>query len=80
MQPAAADPGLPGTNCETNMLGALYCDGPVQADGTWVRCVDVAPSYGYGGVYSPPYHKCYAYDPANPGPTPIGQPAYHIGL
>ncbi|SON63379.1 hypothetical protein MSIMFI_04909 [Mycobacterium simulans] len=82
---AGADPGLPGTNCETNMLGALYCDGPVQADGSWDRCVDVYPQPIYGGPsggvsgWSPPYHSCYHYDPAAP-PFKLGQPDYHIGL
>ena len=48
---AHAYPGDPtGTNCESNMLGALYCDGPVQPDGSWTRCVDVSSQPVYGGA------------------------------
>lgn len=82
---AGAYPGDPaGTNCETNLLGALYCDGPVQPDGTWTRCVDVASQPVFGGPrgqlngVTSPYHQCYRYDPAQP-PVKLGQPSRHIG-
>jgi hypothetical protein len=81
--PAAhADPM--GTNCETNLLGALYCDGPVRPDGSWTRCVDVSPQPVYGGPEGQwdgstmPFHQCYDYDPAQP-PFKLGQPDHHIG-
>jgi hypothetical protein len=83
---ADAYPGDPaGANCETNALGALYCDGPVQPDGSWTRCVDVSPQPVYGSPYGPgqtgwtsPFHQCYHYDPAAP-PLKLGQPDHHIG-
>lgn len=81
---AHADPGLPGTNCESNFLGALYCDGPVRADGTWDRCVDVGSQaitgqYGQVSGWTAPMHQCYHYDPAAPV-FKLGQPDHHIGL
>ncbi len=42
----AAAPASAG--CETNALGAQYCDGPPRPDGTWDRCVSVAPSPYFG--------------------------------
>lgn len=69
---AHAYPGdPPGANCETNALGAFYCDGPLQPDGSWTRCVEV--------YQAPIYHSCYHYDPAQP-PLKLGQPDHHIGL
>ncbi|MDT5233976.1 MAG: hypothetical protein QOJ56_4987 [Mycobacterium sp.] len=66
--PAAhAYPGdPPGANCETVPLGALYCDGPVQPNGGWTRCVET------------PIFQCYHHDPAAP-PVKIGEPDHHIG-
>jgi len=82
---AHAYPGDPtGTNCESNMLGALYCDGPVQPDGSWTRCVDVSSQPVYGGPQgqwngmTSPFHQCYHYDPAAP-PLKLGQPDHHLG-
>ncbi|ASW89727.1 CDGP domain-containing protein [Mycobacterium marseillense] len=79
---AHADPM--DTNCESNMLGALYCDGPVQPDGSWNRCVDVGSQaitgqYGQVSGWTAPMHQCYHYDPAAP-PFKLGQPDHHIGL
>jgi hypothetical protein len=83
---AHAYPGdSPGANCESNALGALYCDGPVQPDGSWTRCVDVGQQPVFGGPQgqlngvTSPYHSCYHYDPAQP-PVKLGQPDHHIGL
>lgn len=77
--PAAAE------GCEVNMLGAQYCDGPIQADGTWKRCWTVQASYypTFGGApgfgVSPAAGNCYQVDPAVPWPVvPIGQPQYYI--
>lgn len=66
--------------CETNLLGALYCDGPIRADGTWDRCYTVAPTTNvFGGVITPGAQKCYPVDPNVPWPVvPIGQPHYRI--
>ncbi len=70
--------------CETNFLGAQYCDSPPRPDGTWDRCVSVAPSpyfgqYGQVAGITPAYGKCWPVNPAEPWPaTPIGQPQYHI--
>lgn len=82
---ADASPGAPpGINCETNALGANYCDGPVRPNGTWTRCVDVGLQPVYAGPigqwngWTSPYHQCYHYDPAQP-PLKIGQPYHHIG-
>ncbi len=56
----------PGANCETVPLGALYCDGPVQPNGGWTRCVET------------PIFQCYHRDPTAP-PVKIGEPDHHIG-
>lgn len=56
--------------CETNLLGALYCDGPVRPDRTWDRCVTVFGKH--------PYYKCWPLDPAQGFDYPLGQPPYHI--
>ncbi|MUL46643.1 hypothetical protein FZI85_10950 [Mycobacterium sp. CBMA293] len=70
--------------CETNALGAQYCDTPARPDGTWDRCVNVAPTpffgqYGQIAGVTPAYGKCWPVNPAEPWPvTPIGQPQYHI--
>jgi hypothetical protein len=59
--------GPQSRGAETPALGgALYCDGPVQPNGGWTRCVET------------PIFQCYHYDPANP-PLKIGQPDHHIG-
>lgn len=74
----------PGANCETNLLGALYCDGPLQPDGSWTRCVDVGQQPIYGGAQgqlngiTSPFHQCYHYDPVAP-PLKLGQPDHHLG-
>jgi hypothetical protein len=66
--------------CETNMLGALYCDSPIRADGTWDRCYKVEPTVNaFGGVIAPGAQKCYPVNPADGWPVvPMGQPQYHI--
>lgn len=64
---AHAYPGdPPGANCETVLLGALYCDGPIQPSGGWTRCVET------------PIFECYHREPAAP-PVKIGEPDHHIG-
>lgn len=71
--------------CMVNMLGAQYCDAPIQPDGTWQRCwstgQQVYPVYGgspgFGVV--PAMGNCYQVDPKVPWPVvPIGQPQYRI--
>lgn len=79
---AHADPA--GANCESNLIGALYCDGPIRADGTWVRCLDVGSQaitgqWGQVSSWTLPVHRCFTYNPANPPGLPLGQPAGHIG-
>jgi hypothetical protein len=66
--------------CETNLLGALYCDSAPRADGTWDRCYTVNPTTNvFGQVLVPGAQKCYPVNPAEPWPVvPIGQPQYHI--
>jgi hypothetical protein len=70
--------------CETNALGAMYCDSQPRPDGTWDRCVSVnqQPYFGqYGQIagVTPAYGKCWPVNPAEPWPVvPIGQPQYHI--
>jgi hypothetical protein len=66
--------------CETNLLGALYCDSPARADGTWDRCYTVNPTVNvFGQVTVPGAQKCYPVNPAEPWPLiPMGQPQYHI--
>lgn len=74
----AAAPASAG--CETNVLGALYCDSPIRPDGTWDRCYTVAPTTNVlGGVIAPGAQKCYPVNPADGWPVvPMGQPQHHI--
>jgi hypothetical protein len=62
-------PGSYGTNCETNQLGVVFCDGIVQPDGTWVRCNPVPQSLNY---------QCWSHDPVSPPSLPLFQPNHHI--
>lgn len=68
-----------GANCETNVMGALFCDGPIKPNGSWTRCMTYVQSPFPGGMYSPPIHRCYPFDPAHPPGVPLGQPPYRIG-
>ena len=73
--PANAWPTPPPPGCEQRPMVA-YCDGPVQADGSWQRCFDNQPmwnsSVGWVGG-----SNCYQ---VGPGPDPYPwAPQYHIG-
>ncbi len=78
---AAADPdpgpGVDGSNCETDQLGTLFCDGPVKADGTWTRCMTTQPQILDRRAIVPSIHRCQDYGSDNPPGT--GQPPEHIG-
>lgn len=76
---AAAAPASAG--CETNMLGAQYCDSPVRADGTWDRCWQTNPTpyfgqYGQVAGILPGQGKCYPVGVDQQ--WLIGEPQYHI--
>ena len=50
--------------CEPRPMAVTYCDGPVQADGSWRRCfynspVFVPGSGNFGGTFVPAGGNCY---------------------
>jgi hypothetical protein len=68
--------------CEQQAI-ALYCDGPVQADGTWDRCVaftldTVFGKFGQVTGNETPTNGCYNVDPNAYSQYPLGQPRYRI--
>lgn len=77
---AGADPdpgfGDNGQDCESDPVGTLFCDGPVEADGSWTRCVELPPVFWEDRPINPT-PICQDYGPENP-PGP-GQPSRHIG-
>lgn len=77
---ANAVPGDPMPGCETNLLGGVYCDGPIRPDGTFQRCTYVAGSY-IGGQYPswvPPVTTCMIIDNSNWPALPPWVPNHHI--
>jgi hypothetical protein len=68
--------------CETNLLGVVFCDGPIRLDGTFKRCWQTPASYtgGQYPVYVPSTTSCQMVDTNQPRPTlPLGAPTHHIG-
>ncbi|HEU0192380.1 MAG TPA: hypothetical protein VFR17_14110 [Mycobacterium sp.] len=84
---AGADPGMPGgpdTHCKGYGLGntAMACDGPIQPDGTWRRCMQWQPQpffNGEGGMggFIPGGSDCVTLGGENPPPNPF-TPQNHI--
>ena len=85
--PAAhSEPGIPGTDdahCAGYGLGntAMACDGPIQPDGTWRRCMQwqAQPFFnGQGGMggFIPGGSDCRTLDAGN---IPFGQPGHIDG-
>ena len=73
--PAHAWPQPPPPNCEQRPM-VSYCDGPVQADGSWQRCFDNQPMWNRGVGYIGG-SNCYQ---TGPGPDRYPwAPQYHIG-
>lgn len=71
-----ATPNLP--NCERGAGTTLYCDGPVNADHSWERCI-VSPGYEISvipGSYLAPTRKCLR---VTQDRVPEGSPTHHIG-
>jgi hypothetical protein len=78
---ANAVPGVPMGGCETQILGNVYCDGPIRMDGSFKRCLYAPGSWtgGLRGFYTPPVTNCFLIDPTQPWPAlPLGQPQHHI--
>jgi hypothetical protein len=69
-----------GIYCEANPITTvLFCDRPMQPDGSWIRCYGFYPFAAYGDYSSIGVgNNCYRYDPAAPPSLPIGQPNHHI--
>lgn len=69
-----------GVYCEANAVTTvLFCDKPMQPDGSWIRCFGFYPLASYGDYRSIAVgNNCFRYDPAAPPSLPLGQPNHHI--
>ncbi|ORB31837.1 CDGP domain-containing protein [Mycolicibacterium parafortuitum] len=84
---AALLPAVLLTTAPTAAAGCVYggpvlgkCDGPVQADGNWERCVTVA-QYVPSGLSSHlvPVRRCELMGPSRPpGDPSFADPPWHI--
>jgi len=56
------------------------CDGPVQPDGSWERCVGIASVVPSGfGTHLVPVKQCAAMGPGRPGADPaFNDPPVHL--
>jgi hypothetical protein len=73
---ASAPPASAG--CQYGGLVVSKCDGPVQPDGTWQRCV-VFGSVGGGPSYSVPDKRCDLMGPdQHPWGLAFADPPTHI--
>ena len=73
--PANAWPTPPPPGCEQRPM-ISYCDGPIQADGSWQRCFENQPMWTNGVGYVGG-SNCYQ---TGPGPDRYPwAPQYHIG-
>lgn len=68
----SADPAIP-TNCE--VTDTLYCDQPIDADGSWIRCLTTTPIVLSRGRVIPSVRQCGR---VTADAIPAGPP-YHIG-
>jgi hypothetical protein len=76
---AAAPPANAG--CQYGGLGVISrCDGPLQPDGTWQRCVAFAQWVGSGASsYLVPDRRCDLMGPdQHPGDLAFADPPMHI--
>ncbi|OBI40586.1 hypothetical protein A5707_09230 [Mycobacterium kyorinense] len=69
-------PGVEDSTCATDASGILFCDGPLQADGTWTRCMTTPPQILHRRAVIPSMHRCEDYGPDNP--PGAGQPPERI--
>lgn len=86
LAPAAhADPlSDPSVHCLSTTF-ALYCDGPIQPDGTFTRRWTTTGQSYYAGPgqmgFIPSTENYQTIDPNQPWPmTPIGAPQHHIDV
>ena len=83
--PANADPLTdPDVNCYSTTF-ALYCDGPIRPDGTFIRRWETTGGSYYAGPgqmgFIPGSTNYQTIDPSQPWPmTPIGAPQHHIDV
>ena len=74
--PANAWPTPPPPGCEQRPM-VSYCDGPIQADGSWQRCFENQEVWSRAGQTWIGGTNCYQ---VGPGPDPLPwAPQYHIG-
>ena len=72
----SAPPAFAG--CLYGGLSASRCDGPVQPDGTWQRCV-IFNSYGNDSGYRSPSRRCDQMGPdLHPWGMAFNDPPTHI--
>lgn len=69
---STAEPAVPA-NCF--VASVLYCDQPLQPDGSWIRCYRTQPIFNSRGRVIPAVKKC---GQVWPDAIPVG-PRYHIG-
>lgn len=57
----------------------LFCDKPMQPDGSWIECSGFYPFASYGDYRSIGVRNdCFPYDSASPPSLSISQPNHHI--
>lgn len=61
-------------HCE-DQDGKTFCDGPIEADGSWVRCLQ-GPGERDGPIFLPPSEYCFKVP--GEGAIPPDQPLHHI--
>jgi hypothetical protein len=68
-----------GTYCELNeTTNVLFCDRPLQPDGSWIRCFGFFAGSPYDYRFIGVGNDCFRYDPAAPPTLPLGQPNHHV--
>jgi hypothetical protein len=81
---ASADPS--GCQVGTGFMGGVtWCDGPLRADGSWIRCSIQGDLYIRGAGFSPAKRVCYVKGDPNAAPPAIwnadmGAPPEHMAV
>lgn len=68
--------------CEPRPMGVTYCDGPVQADGSWRRCFTNSATFWpstAGGVFVPSGGNCYNVPGPGQDPFPWAPQEWLVG-
>lgn len=67
--------------CEPRPIAVTYCDGPIQADGSWRRCFYNSPFFmpGRFGGFSPGGGNCYNVSGPGGDPYPWAPQEWLVG-